>query len=59
MKASAKYFRVAVDPRSGTSSQKWLKTYLMTSRTKKTQNQKVFFFIVDSKTCQVFWGFEH
>jgi len=24
----------------------------------ETQNQKIFFFIADSKTCQVFLGFE-
>jgi len=35
MKTSVKYFHLAVGPRSGTSSQKWLKTYLMTSLTKK------------------------
>jgi len=28
MKTSAKYFHLAIGPRSGTSSQKWPKTYL-------------------------------
>jgi len=37
MKTSAKYFRLAVGPRSGISSQKWPKTYLMTSLKTKTK----------------------
>jgi len=32
-------------------------TLVMTSLTKKNKT-KHFFFIVDSKTCWVFWGFE-
>jgi len=40
MKTSGKYFRVAVGPRSGTSSRKWPKTYLTYDVIhKKTENQ--------------------
>jgi len=41
MKISAKYFRLAVGPRSGTSSQTWPKTYLtydVTHKRNETQN---------------------
>jgi len=43
LKTSVKYFRAAVGPRSGTSSQKWWRTYLtydVTHETPETQNQK-------------------
>jgi len=53
-----KYFHLAGGPRSGTSSQKWPKTYLSYDVTHKKNKTKHFFFIVDSKTCWVFWGFE-
>jgi len=33
-------------------------TYDNTHENSKTQSQKMFFFIADSETCQVFWGFE-
>jgi len=47
MKTSAKYFRLAVGPRSGTSSQKWPKTYLWCHSQKKTKPKTDFFFIAD------------
>jgi len=43
MKTSAKYFRLAVGPRSGNSSQKWPKANLKMSLTKnKTKNRNIF-----------------
>jgi len=42
---------MAVGPRSGTSSQKWPKTYLTYDITHKKRNQKQIFFIADLKTC--------
>jgi len=38
---------LVVGPRSGTSSQKWLKTYLtydVTHKKRETKNQKFFFY---------------
>jgi len=58
MKTSAKYFRLAVGPSPGTSSQKWPKNYLTYDVTHKKTKTPNFFFIADSKTCRVFWGFE-
>ena len=46
MKTSAKYFRLAVGPRSGTSSQKWPKTYItydVTHKKTKPKTNKIFF----------------
>jgi len=43
LKTCVKYFRLAVGPRSGTSSQKWPKTYFtydVTHKKTETQNQK-------------------
>jgi len=55
MKTSMKYFHVAVGPRSGISSQKWLKTYLTYDVTNKKMKPKTktCFFIADLKTCWV------
>jgi len=56
MKTSVKYFRLAVGPRSGTSSQKWQKTYLTYDVTQKKPKTKIF-SLAGLNTC-VFWGFE-
>jgi len=52
-------FCLTVGPRSSTSSLKWPRTYLIYDITHKKPETQNFFLIPDSKTCWVFWGFEH
>jgi len=44
MKTSAKYFPLAVGPRSGTNSQKWPKAYLIYDVTHKKNKTPKFFY---------------
>ena len=58
LKTWAKYFRLAVGPRSGTSSQKWPKTYLtydITHIKPEIQNKR-FFSLLTERLAESFEG---